>query len=344
MGVLLAGSTGCGQAGSTTSTVDRLRALPGVRDAAVERIALDDDYFGYQAAVDMEPDAQPPQIAIALDELARWKQTHEGDETSTAVYLDGGTTDLDQETWGEGSDGGGPTAVLATAGSHARNLANAELLVAATAALDLPVTIRDGEWRVTSRAPRATAAVIAAHPDLASSPDLIISPRIPLGEERWGRPAGFGSSRLTPELVATYDTAVANAELVREGEVSVSFVGNTSTAGLGETFDEVTGEKIEPPVGAVDIMIDLRLPGGAGPRSLAPRLVDDARWPMIRAQLDLLRTLPRGSHVWIWLQWTPRGGIAYDATRTVIEVTLGEELVGQARTPWNLQAQQYLAR
>lgn len=340
---LLAGSAGCGVLDSDAS--ERLEDLPGVRAAALDKFALDTDYYGYSAVADMEPDATAPQIATALDELARWTRSHKGDDASAALYLGAGTTAYDMESWGSGGVGGGPTAVISATGSHAENLANAGLLIAATHATKLPVTITDGEWHVTSEAPRATAAVIATHPDLANVPDLVVAPRMLMDHDGFGAPAALGSSSLTPALLAMYDRAVANADLVREsqgeGKAAVSYAGNSSSRALGETFDEETGKEIVPPAGAVSIQVTLRLPEGAGPKTLAPRLADDPRWPMIRAQLDLLRKQPRGSGLWVWLEFT-RDGIPYEAGRSVIEVANGVELPQLARTPWNLEAQRYL--
>lgn len=337
--VLLTLLAACGTTAQPAADPD-LADLPGVRDAALQRVVLDDDYHGYHGVVDMEPDATPDQVATALDELARWKRTRDAEEVTTAVLLGAGTTELYDAAWL-----GGTAAGIGRVRDPAGNRADAELLVRATAALGLPVTIQEGEWDVITTTPRETAAVIATHPDLAEVPDLVVRPAFPEADtDGWGRPGALGASpRLTPELLAAYDRVIDSTRLVTEGETLVRFVGNPSRMMLGEELDEA-GKVVEPPAGTVQVQVDLRLPGGAGPRSLQPRLADDPLWPMVRAQLDALREQPTGSHLWIWLQFTRPGGIPFDESRSLIEVTRGEDVPKVARTPWNLEASAYLNR
>lgn len=337
--VLLTLVAACGPAAHPGADED-VADLPGVRDAALERVVLDDDYYGHHGVVDMEPDATPDQIAAVLDELARWKRTLDADEVTTAVFLGAGTTELYDAAWLNGTAAG-----IGRVRDPAGNRADADLLVRATTALGLPVTIQEGEWDVVTPTPRETAAVIATHPHLAEVPDLVVRPPFPPPDtDGWGRPGSLGASpRLTPELLATYDRVVDSTRLVARGETVVRFVGNPSRLALGEEYDEA-GDVVEPPVGTVQVQVDVRLPDGAGPRSLQPRLADDPLWPMVRAQLDLLREQPPGSHLWIWLQFTRPGGILYDASRSLIEVTRGEDVPKVARTPWNVEASAYLNR
>lgn len=339
--VLLALLAGCGTSAGPGGTAE-LADLPGVRDVALQRVALDTDYYGYHGVVDMEPDATADQVAEVLDELARWKRglAPEYDEVTTAVLLGAGTTELDDAAWLNGTAAG-----IGRVRDPAGNRADADLLVRATQQLGLPVTIEDGEWDVITPTVRETAAVIATHPDLAEVPDLVVRPAYPPPDtDWWGRTGSLGASpRLTPELLAAYDRVVASTRLLTEGEAFVRFVGNPSRRMLGEEYDEA-GDVVEPPVGTVQVQVDLRLPDGGGPRTLQPRLADDPRWPMIRAQLDLLRDQPTGSHLWIWLQFTRPGGIPYDAGHSLIEVTRGEGVPKVARTPWNLEAAAYLNR
>ncbi len=341
--VLLALLAGCGTtAGPGHVAATDLEDLPGVREAALKRVALDTDYYGYHGVVDMDRDATADQVAAVLDELARWKRSlaPEYDEVTTAVLLGAGTTDLYDAAWLDGSAAG-----IGRLRDHAGNRADADLLVRATAALGLPVTIQEGEWDVVTPTPRETAAVIATHADLAGVPDLVVRPAFPPPDTDWWDGSGSlgASPRLTPDLLTAYDRVVDSTHLLTEGEAAVRFVGNPSRLMLGEEVDEA-GHVVEPPVGTVQVQVDVRLPGGAGPRTRQPRLVDDPLWPMVRAQLDLLREQPAGSQLWIWLQFTRPGGIPYDAGRSLVEVTRGEDVPKTARTPWNLEASAYLNR
>lgn len=331
---LLAGCGPAAQPGPGSDVAD----LPGVRDASLHRVLLDDDYFGYEGVVDMEPDATADQVADVLDELARWKRTRDAEEVTTAVFLGAGTTELHDAAWLEGAAAG-----IGRVRDPAGNRADADLLVRATAALGLPVTVEDGEWDVVSPTPRETAAAIVAMPDLAAVPDLVVRrPYPPPDTDWWGRTGSIGASpRLTPELLTAYDRVVDSTRLVREGEASPLFVGNPTRRMLGEEYDEA-GNVVEQPVGTFQVQVDVRLPGGGGPRTRQPRLADDPLWPMVRAQLDVLRDQPSGSHLWITLQFTRPGGIAYDESRPLVEVTRGEDLPKRARTPWNLEAWAYL--
>ncbi|WGY02729.1 hypothetical protein QI633_02980 [Nocardioides sp. QY071] len=335
--VLLGLVAACGTAGPPGPASD-LRDLPGVRDVALERVALDTDYYGYHGVVDMEPDATPDQVADVLDELGRWKSTRDAEEVTTAVFLGAGTTELHDAAWLDGSAAG-----VGRVRDHAGNRADAELLVRATAALGLPVTIEEGEWDVVTPTPRETAAAIVTMPDLAAVPDLVVRrPYPPPDTDWWGRTGSIGASpRLTPEVLTAYDRVVDSTRLVPEGEASLLFVGNPSRRALGEEYDEA-GNVVEQPVGTFQVQVDVRLPDGAGPRTRQPRLSDDPLWPMVRAQLDVLRDQPAGSHLWITLQFTRPGGIAYDESRPLVEVTRGEHLPKRARTPWNLEASAYL--
>lgn len=62
----------CGEGGGQGGTTDAFDDLPGVRDTAIRKEALDTEYYGYTAVVDMEPDASVQQITAALDGLATW--------------------------------------------------------------------------------------------------------------------------------------------------------------------------------------------------------------------------------------------------------------------------------
>jgi dienelactone hydrolase len=337
--VLLALLAACGTTDQPRTDPD-LTDLPGVRDAALHRVALDTDYYGYHGVVDMEPDATPDQIAAVLDELARWKRTRDADEVTTAVLLGAGTTELYDAAWLDGTAAG-----IGRVRDHAGNRADADLLVRATQQLGLPVTIEEGEWDVVTPTVRETAAVIATHPDLAAVPDLVVRRAYPPPDtDWWDRTGSLGASpRLTPELLAAYDRVVDSTRLVADGDAAVLFAGNPSRRALGEEYDDA-GNVVEPPAGTFQVQVDVRLPDGAGPSTRQPRLADDPLWPMVRAQLDLLRGQPTGSHLWITLRFTRPGGIPYDGSRSLVEVTRGKDVPKGARTPWNLEASAYLNR
>src|SRR5436189_4869966 len=87
--------TGCGESGPAGGLAGDLEDLPGVRAASVDRRALDTDYYAWDAVADMEGGATAAQIAEVLDRLAAWRGSDAGEERTTAVYLDAGTTDYE---------------------------------------------------------------------------------------------------------------------------------------------------------------------------------------------------------------------------------------------------------
>lgn len=325
--------TACGLGGGFAGEA---RDLPGVRDARIDKRALDTDYYGYTAIVDMEPRASTSEIVRALDLLADWKRTEgTGGDDGVRLYLGAGTTSLEDEGWGDGAHHSGPSAVIATARGHAKNVANAGLLLRATEVLRKPVTVRGYEWAVTTDAPRETLEEVARDPQLAAVPGLSLTQALEgPAVDYWRTPTAFSSTEpITPQHLAAYDRAVANARLVREGQVHVEFVGS-------ETGVTPSVTKRHP--GAIMVRMSLRLPGMVGPKALAPDPLDDPRWPLVAAQLDLLRTLPPGSSLSVDLEWgrAPEGGAGH--YRWLVELSRGGKVPRQPL--WNAVAADYLTR
>lgn len=324
----------CSEGGGQGGTTDAFDDLPGVRDTAIRKEALDTDYYGYTAVVDMEPDASQEEITAALDGLATWFKGR-GGEDGVRLYVGGGTTTV-EDGWGDGAHHAGPSAIIAAVGSHARNLANAELLLHATEVLDAPVTIRDYEWAVTAEDPRALLGAVLADPQLAAVPGLHLVQNWE-GDSRsyWETPPDVSSTEpLSRMHIRAYDQAVAKMKHMREGRAHLDFVGS-ETGVVPRHTDKYPG--------AVTIRMTLRLPDMAGPKSLAADPLEDPRWPLVAAQLDLLRTLPRGSVLIVSLEWG-RAPEAGSAARHHELVELEKE--GKVyRSPfWNDEAAAYLAR
>lgn len=336
VGLLLAAApamVACGAGGGFGADA---RELPGVRDARVDKRALDTDYYGYTAIVDMEPGATREQITGALDLLADWKRSEgTGGDDGVRLYLGAGTVTLDDEGWGDGAHHEGPTAVIATAAGHEVNLANAALLLRATDVLEKPVTVRSYEWAVTTDEPRETLGEVARDPELAAAPGLSLAQAFEApGVDYWSRPPSFSSTEpLTAQHVAAYDRAVANARLVREGRVHVEFVGSETGVSPAVT---------DRHPGAIAIRMSLRLPGMVGPKALAADPRSDPRWPVVAAQVDLLRTLPEGSSLSVALEWgrAPEGG----AGRYLWLVELSRGGTVHPKPLWNQEAAAWMAR
>lgn len=322
----------CGQLLGSGGVDGELESLPGVRAAAVHKEALDTDYYGYNAVVDMDAGATRDQIVAALDALAAWHGDEESEDTVT-LYLGGGTVSADAGAGGDGVHRGGPTRVIATAGSRADNIRYADLLLRATEVLDLPVVVRDYEWTVTAKDPRAVLGTVLRHPELSSVAGLHVMPEVAEGAAYWGAPAEFSSTEpLTRAHVAAYDQAVRNGRLVREGRAHVSFVGSVT----GQ-WPRVTDKH----PGAIVVRMMIRLPGMVGPRHLAADPLQDPRWPAVAAQLDLLRTLPDGSQVTTDIEWgrSPEGWAAH--FRWMVDIVKGDKV--HPKPIWNDEAARYLA-
>lgn len=326
---------GCGEGGGQGGATDVFDDLPGVRDATVHKQALDTDYYGYTAVVDMEPDATTAEVVGALDALAAWRRgPGDGGDDRVRLYLGGGTTDIEDGGWGDGAHHGGPEAVIATAASHAKNVANTALLRRAVDVLDAPVTIRDYEWAVTTTDPAAVLRKVAADPELAAAPDVHLATADDTGADPWQRPAGFASTEpVTAAAVDTYEKAVANEALVRQGQAHVSFVGSSPGSEPALTDGHP---------GAMEIQMSLRLEGSAGPKALARDPLEDPRWPVVAAQLDLLRSLPDGSMLIVWLEHGPNDGGALRFSENLVEVITGTKLPKAPR--WNAAAAAHLGR
>lgn len=331
---LVAGlAVGCG--GGEGGTTDAFDDLPGVRDTAIRKQALDTDYYGYTAVADMDADASREEIAGVLDGLAAWSKGR-GDEDGVLLYVGGGTTTRDDDGWGDGAHHEGPTAVIATAGSRARNLANAELLLHATEVLDAPVTIRDYEWAVTTTDPTATLAAVAADPVLAAAPGLhLVQTWEEAGASYWESPPEFASTEpVTRAHLSTYRRAIANMAKMRQGRAHLDFVGSETGVWPRHT---------EKHPGAITIRMTLRLPDMVGPDHLTDDPLADPRWPLVAAQIDLLRTLPEGSRLSVNLEWgrAPEAGSAAHF-RWLVELEKGGKV--HPKPLWNDEAAAYLER
>ncbi|GGO92297.1 hypothetical protein GCM10011584_28370 [Nocardioides phosphati] len=324
--------------GIGTYGVDDLRGLPGVRAAAVHKQAIDTGAWSYTAVVDMDAHATRDQVAGALDGLARWYQGDHGEEDGVRLYV-GGDTVAVRDGWGD--DGGrGPNAIITDAGSHRQNVASAAVLLRAREVFDAPVTVRGYGWTVLTPQPRAALRTLLDHPELAKVPGADLHapqelvPDAP--QDDWQLPASFGSSEaVRRQHLTTYDKAVANARLVRGARARVNFVGSDPG---------VDPRPTDTHPGAIEIRMDLRLPGMAGPRELAADPLADPRWPMIRAQLDLLRTLPEGSRFSIDLEWgkAPEGGPG--GFRWLVDLGVGQKKPGRPHGAWQQAAFEYLNR
>lgn len=337
VGLLLAGLPGLAACGTGQGFAGEARDLPGVRDARVDKRALDTDYYGYTAIVDMEKDATRDEIAGALDALSTWYAPRRGDDDGVRLYLGGGTTELDDEGSGDSAHHEGPTAVVADAArSHAGNVAYADLLLHATRVLAAPVTIRDYEWTVTTDDPDEMLRRVLADPGLAAAPGLhLAQPFEGFGPVVWRHPDFSSTEPLTREHLRVWEQAQATAKLVREGKAMVTFVGS-DTATSPRTTDKHPG--------AIDVRTVLRLPGLAGPKALAADPTADPRWPVVAAQLDLLKTLPEGSSLSVDLEWgrAPEGGA--DNYGWLVSVTNGRKVALRKDVRWNAAAAAYLAR
>ncbi len=334
-GALLGALVTLGAAGSDGAS--SFRALPGVRDAMVHRYALDTDYWGHTAVVDMRADATRKEIVGALDALRRWKRgPGNGGDDAVRLTVGAGTLEREDEGWDADAHHPGADAVIATARSHARNAANVDLLLRARRVLRAPVTIRSWEWSVTTPDPAATARRIIADPVLSKERGVSLGPDLGWDEDARLEPASLASSEtLTEAHLATYLAAVANERLMREGEAHVSFVGAPT--------NQIPPHTAEFP-GAIQIYMSLRLPGSRGPKAFAADPLQDPRWPVVAAQLDLLRDLPRGSSVWVTLEHGPMdGGISPRYSRTVVDVMTGVAPVEGGEKPlWGEAAAAYV--
>ncbi|TCJ30307.1 hypothetical protein [Nocardioides jejuensis] len=308
---------GCGGA----DAADRFRDLPGVRAASVERRALDTDYYAWDAVVDMRGDATAEQVAAVLDRLAAWRGADAGEERTTAVYLDAHTTRYDDGWLPEGAS------MARSRRSHAANLANARLLLAAHAALGGRVTIFGDDlmkqWRVQSPDMRATLRAIRADPVLSAAPRLVIeAPHARLGT----------LGPLTADWVAAYERSVTTLPKPKGVRTSVAYFGTP-----------MDGEDFNPGArpGQLEILMALQMRERRARQLVNADAAADPRWPAVRSQLDVLAGRPAGSKMIVWLQYDAIGS-EYRRIHDLVDLTLGRPVQAGKQPSWNDEAAAYL--
>jgi hypothetical protein len=314
---------GCGEAGPAQGVAGDLEDLPGVRAASVDRRALDTDYYAWDAVADMETGATAEQIAAVLDRMAAWRGSDAGEQRTTAVYVDAGTTRYD-----DGWSPEGPSLVRADQ-SHAVNLDHARLLLAADAALDDRVTIFGddfmSQWRVQSSNVLETARAIRSDPVLAAAPRVLIE----------GAGSRLGSvGPLSADWVAAYERAVGTLPQPAGARASVMYFGS-----------RMDGEDFSPGIAPdqLQILLNIQMRERRAKELIGADATQDPRWPAVRSQLDVVKGRPGGSQIWVWLQYDAIGN-DYRRIHDLVDVTLGKPVKPGKQPSWNDEVAAYLAR
>jgi hypothetical protein len=314
--------TGCGESGPAGGLAGDLEDLPGVRAASVDRRALDTDYYAWDAVADMEGGATAAQIAEVLDRLAAWRGSDAGEERTTAVYLDAGTTDYE-----DGWRPDGPSMVRSHR-SHTVNLEHARLLLAADAALDGPVTIFGddfiSQWRVQSSNVLETARAIRSDPVLAAAPRVVIE----------GANSRLGSvGPLSADWVAAYERAVGTLPQPAGARASLMYFGTP-----------LDGEDFRPGIAPdrLQILLTIQMRERRAPQLIDADATQDPRWPAVRSQVDVMKGRPDGSQLWVWLQYDAIGN-DYRRFHDLVDVTLGKPVKQGKEPSWNDEVAALLA-
>lgn len=301
------------------SFASEARGLPGVADATVEKTALDTDYWSYDAVVDMEDDATAAEIAGALDKLAGWAGQQHEEEHTTTLTVGAGEARAADGCWTEG-----PPTIAPAAASAEANLRRAQLLHAATGALEEAVCVGLHTWKVFADDAVALGERVLAVPELAAAPGLVVE--TPHG---WMGPDG----PLTRGFLDAYAAAQAATGRVPGGSVRINNFAPEQSESDGS-----------PPASGVDVGVYVRLDGHRAAKALATPATEDPRWPAVRAQLDVLRRLPEGSTLSVTLQHDKGCTTCFwDWTTELVHVRKGREVELGKRPLWQDAAEAYLA-
>lgn len=319
-----------------TGLQSTLQGLDGVRDASVESVEVDDGQFDDLVTVDAEPEATADEIAAMLEAVAA-DPPQDPDPGSYAytgvVLLDAGETEW-PGTPGIGTDEGDDSVdgIWFSADDLSRYAEGSgagtttERFVSAVEAFNGARVTQDRETLVVEERTDADSLDRLDEASRTVVDDPVLAAEAPISLIVQGpesRSVLTGVEGITSDLRA--DWSAVRAGLQRLSGISVSNV-DVATGGTDLAAEVLT------------IDIDLQLPGAVPPARLTPARYGDQLWPMIRAELDLLRDRPDQSLLSV-TNTAEDGG----ASDPFLYVETGRPAVkdDQGRS-WNAEALDYL--
>ncbi len=261
---------------------DGLEALPGVVEAGSELVDVDDGVQQLQVEVVVDEDASVTQVVGVVDAVAEHDEARDPD-TGYAISLHRDGTEEHALSWAYDPPEDVEEAVSrwTLAGEQLPD----DLAWTADGYGQIVVDVGD---EADAEDVAATAELIAADTELAALPRWSLrGKRSPDDEENFAAALSLATDAgLTTEVVAWWRRAAALADLAP---------GTVTTLALEPRNRAGSYSADPPPRGSMSVWLALQLPGVVPPADLTPARWGDRLWPLLRAELDLVRDLPPGS-------------------------------------------------
>ncbi len=327
-------SDGSGGSGGSDDPPDRssrfaaeLEDLPGVVDTEVEEEVVEGEGIEQlDVALVVGDDASEAEVAAALDAVADYDRDLGFDQHHSLVVERDGAEDYPLSH---------PLSY-----SHEPDETSAELVrrwVLAEERVDPALSwTADGYGVVTVELGEEAGAddVTALAEEIRSDTDLAALPRWTLTAEGDDARAYFSTENgMSGAVVASWTTAVANLDLGPDG-TSLTLTPQNSPGSY---------EADPPPAGSMRLDVGLDLPGVVPPAQLTPARWGGRLWPMLRAQLDVVRGLPPSSRFGADNFYREADGTG-GALDQFLYVSAGEPATPEdPDRGWNAAAARYLA-
>lgn len=292
-----------------------LAGLPGVRDTRSGLEEIEDGVRGLVIVADLAKDITVPQLAAVLTAM--------GAERPELATLSLGWGELPEDT---GTLDGRDLIDLAYAPLPAPPAERAEQFLTAARTFDGSVTLgpRGTEVVLADESPDAVTAAVEttlADPVLRRIPDLSL---------RTGQRQSADASGLAAHAPVT--TATLDRWRALRGTLDRAPDGATAQTWISEAG------AVGDPAAPTRVRLDLVLPGVDRTGVVPPAAWGDRLWPLLRAQLDLVATLPRGTTYAVRVD-VSGGGLP--ATDDLVSLTTGAG-PGPRPTAWDRRAAAYL--
>ncbi len=267
---------------SPAGSDDGLEALPGVVEATSELAEVDDGVQQLQVEVVVEADASVAQVVALVSAVAEQDEAGSTD-TGYAITLrrDGAEEHGLSWEYDEPEDVEEAVSRWTLAGEQLPD----DLAWTADGYGQIVVDVGDD---ATADDVATTAERIVADPEVAALPRWSLrGKRSPDDEENFAAGLSLATDAgMTTEVIAWWRRAAALADLA-PGTVDALALEARNSAG---------SYSADPaPPGSMSVWLALDLPGVVPPDALTPARWGDRLWPLLRAELDLVRDLPPGS-------------------------------------------------
>ncbi|WP_377321367.1 hypothetical protein ACFJIY_19560 [Pimelobacter simplex] len=294
-----------------------LAGLAGVRDTRSGLEEIEDGVRGLVIVADLDEDITVAQLTTVLETLAA--------ERPDFATLSLGWGELPDDT---SSLGGKDLVDLAYATLPATATERAEQFLTAARTFDGSVTLgpRGTEVVLADESPDAVTAAIRttlADPVLRQVPDLSIR----TGQRQPRDSSGLAAhAPVTAAILARWQALRGTLDRAPAGATAQTWIGEAGAVG--------------DPAAPTRVRLDLVLSGVDRKGVVTPTAWGDRLWPLLRAQLDVVATLPRGTTYDVRVD-VSGGGLP--ATDDLVALTLGAgPTPGRPPTAWDRRAASYL--